>query len=342
MSTASDEVAGVPISSSEPLAAVSMAATEKSATGSTDASDEIATVPATPVGKGFHSAAFWRRFAHLGAARGPRFFVRFAPPVIGLIFFVLLPAARRAITRNLRRIFGERDAWQESLDVARTFQNFAACLTESLGALRSESKRAHVHVRGAARIDELLERKTGFVITTAHVGPWDGAAQALAKADGARVMIVMAREDDAGAEALHDQVRGNIHVEVLRIGHHPLDALPALLHLQQGGIVALQLDRVPTGSTSIETRLFDAPFFVPAGPFLLAGLARVPLVPVFSARTGFFSRRIEVGRAVSPPRRPTPAELERLAAAAVAQMEEHIRVYPTQWFHFGTEPHEGN
>ena len=107
-------------------------------------------------------------------------------------------------------------------------------------------------------------------------------------------------------------------------------------------LAMLQLDRVPTGSTSIETRLFDAPFFVPAGPFLLAGLARVPLVPVFSARTGFFSRRIEVGRAVSPPRRPTPAELERLAAAAVAQMEEHIRVYPTQWFHFGTEPHEGN
>lgn len=339
MSVASD---GMPTDSAAPRDE-SLAASRRPAELAVEATSEpIAVEPGVPVGKGFHSAAFWRRFAHLGAARGPRFFVRFAPPLIGLVFFVLLPAARRAIVRNLRRIFGERDAWRESLDVARTFQNFAACLTESLGALRPESKRAHVHVRGARRIDELLERKTGFVITTAHVGPWDGAAQALANADGARVMIVMAREDDAGAEALHDQVRGNIHVEVLRIGHHPLDALPALLHLQQGGIVALQLDRVPTGSTSIETRLFGAPFFVPAGPFLLAGLARVPLVPVFSARTGFFSRRIEVGHAVVPPRRPRPEQLERLAAAAVAQMEEHIRVYPTQWFHFGTEPDEGN
>lgn len=291
-------------------------------------------------GSRFHGSAFWRRFAHWGAARGPELFVRAAPAPIGLLFGALLPDARRLVLRNLRRVYGERDALVEARDVARTFGQFAACLAESLGASRPEAAAARVVVRGASRIDELLASGRGFVIVTAHVGPWDGAAQVLAHRPGARVLVVMAHEDDAEAESLHDEVRGRARVQVLRIGRGPLDALPVLQHLDGGGVVALQLDRVPRGSQAVETKLFGEPFYVPAGPFVLAGVGRAPLLPVFSARTGYFQRRIEIGEPIFPSRRPSGAELVELGQRAVSQMEAHIAAYPTQWFHFSTDAQE--
>jgi len=288
----------------------------------------------------FYESAFWRRFAHWGATQGPSAFVRWAPPWIGLVFALLLPQARVMVLRNLRRIYGPRDAWVEARDVVGTFAHFASCLAESLGAGRPEALAKRLRVRGAERIDRLLAEKQGFVIATAHVGPWDGAAQALANIEGTRVMVVMAYEDDADAERLHDQVRGLASISVLRIGRHPLDALPALEHLSQGGVVAVQLDRVPSGRPSLEARLFDQPFAVPRGPFLLAGLAQVPLLPVFSARTGYFARRVDIGEPIFPSRRPSPSELTRLAQAAVSQMEKQIAAFPNQWFHFTTDEEE--
>ncbi len=251
-----------------------------------------------------------------------------------MIFALLLPGARRLVLRNLRLVFGERDLFREAWDVVRTFAQFASCLAESLGAGRPEALSRRVRVRGTQRITDMLERGQGFVIVTAHVGPWDGAAQALAHDRGTRVMVVMAYEDDSGAEAVHDRVRGEADVRVLRIGRHPLDALPALEHLAQGGVVAVQLDRVPPGNAAVVTRLFGRPFAVPRGPFQLAGLAGVPVLPVFSARTGYFARRIDVGYPVFPSRRPKKDELSRLGQDLVSQMEGHIGAFPLQWFHF--------
>lgn len=289
----------------------------------------------------FHKSAFWRRFARWGATAGPRFFVRWSPPVIGAFFALVLPGARRVVLRNLRRIYGRRDEWREARDILGTFAQFACCLAESLGAGRPEAQSRKVRVRGSHHITKLLAEGRGFVIATAHIGPWDGAAQTLALEQGTSVMIVMAREDDEAAERLHDEVRDAAQVQVLRIGRHPLDALPALEHLGRGGVVAVQLDRVPPGRPSVETLLFQRPFAVPSGPFLLAGLARVPVLPVFSARTGYFDRRITIGEPIRPSRRPDARELSNLAQHGISQMEKHIAAHPTQWFHFITDAEEG-
>ena len=86
----------------------------------------------------FHKSAVWRDWARKGASLGPGFFVRWAPAVIGLVFALLLPHVRAMVRRNLRRIYGERDAARENWDILRTFSQFAACLTESLGATRGQ------------------------------------------------------------------------------------------------------------------------------------------------------------------------------------------------------------
>jgi KDO2-lipid IV(A) lauroyltransferase len=281
----------------------------------------------------------WRRWAYLGARFGPRAFVRWSPPLIGLAFAVALPQARAQVRRNLRRVYGARDELTELRDVAATFASFAACLAESLAGGRLEAKRASYRVRGAERFEALRASGQGLLLATAHVGPWDAAAQALRAFVDEPILLVMGGEADDAAADLQDVVRRGTGLEVCRVGRHPLDALPALDWLRAGKMVAVQMDRpVPTGALRVP--LFGRPFSLPRGPFALARLAGVPLLPVFASRRGFFDYRIDVGHPIAPPVGTGRSDFERAARAFGRQFEQHLRGHATQWFHF-TDAGEG-
>jgi lauroyl/myristoyl acyltransferase len=90
--------------------------------------------------------AFFRRLAHWGALSGPESLVRFSPKPIGAAFGVALPALRRRIVRNLRRVYGRRAAWREQLDAVDTLANYAACFAEAIASGRKNAK-PRVNVR---------------------------------------------------------------------------------------------------------------------------------------------------------------------------------------------------
>lgn len=285
-----------------------------------------------PGGWGPSSVGF-RRWAYLGARFGPRAFVRWSPPLIGLVFAAGLPRARAQVLRNLRRVYGPRDQLTEVRDVAATFSSFAACLAESLAGERLEAKQARYRVRGAERFEALRASGQGLLLATAHVGPWDAAAQALRAFVDEPILLVMGGEADAAAADLQDVVRRNTGLEVCRVGRHPLDALPVLEWLASGRMVAVQMDR-PVETGAFRVPLFGRPFSLPRGPFVLARLAGVPILPVFAGRRGFFDYRVDVGHPIAPPHGRGGSELERAARAFGAQFEQHLKAHATQWFHF--------
>lgn len=287
------------------------------------------------------SSARWRRWAYLGARYGPRFFVRLSPPLIGLGFGLALPGARARVLDNLRRIHGQRDPLVEAWDVARTFGNFAACLAESLGAGRREGRDARYRVRGVERFHALRAQGRGVILATAHVGPWDAAARALGQGPDERVMLVMGGELDARAQAFHDLVREREGLHVVRVGRHPLDALPLLSWLQAGNVAAVQMDRAPKGMESIDSELFGGAFTVPRGPFALSALLEVPVLPVFASREGHFDYRVDVGFPVVVAKGADADEERRAARFVTAQMETFLRAHATEWFHFDAEPGAG-
>jgi KDO2-lipid IV(A) lauroyltransferase len=268
---------------------------------------------------------------------GPSWFVRYTPPLIGTFFALALPEQRRRVRAALRRVCGPRPPHLEGRDVLRTFRDYAACVAEGLGADRLEARRAHVEVRGQAHLTDALAAGRGAVLVTAHVGPWDAAARLLSANLGANVVLVMAAEPDPNARALHDSIRRSAGVEVLSVGETPLDALPLLRHLRGGGVAAFQLDRSAPSTRTLATSLFGRPFAVPEGPFRIAALARVPVLPLFAARSGYFSYVVEVGAPETCPSPPGEGDLERAAQSSVEHMERFIAEYPTQWFDFGRE-----
>jgi lauroyl/myristoyl acyltransferase len=271
----------------------------------------------------------------MGARHGPSALVRYSPPMFGALFALALPDLRDRVLRNLRAVRGVRTPLGENREVMATFADYASCLAESLGAERRDGAAASIEVAGGEHLRRVMASGQGAVLVTAHVGPWDVAASLLARDLGADVAIVMEREPDAEAQALHDGVRRRQGVKVLPIGETELDALPILRHLKRGGLVAFQLDRVPPSARVLDAELFGRPFRVPEGPFRLASLARVPVVPLFAFRRGYYSYGVEVFAPLEPVAHADRDALDSMASHALRAMERFVRAHPTQWFDFG-------
>lgn len=277
-------------------------------------------------------SAFLRRMAHWGASSGPKGLLRWGPRPIGAAFGLALPDVRRRVVQNLRLVCGRRSALREQLDAVETLANYAACFAEAMAAQRKDAA-LRVQVHGEQHLRGALERG-GVVIVTAHVGPWELTAQLLGSDLAANVVLVMEPEPNASARELQDRWRGERGLRVLHIGAHPTDALPLISHLKQGGVSAMQMDRVPPSGRVLKVSVFGAELNVPEGPFRLAALSGASVVPVFARRLGFFDYELAVAPAISVVRRPSQAELLAAAQSAADAMQDAIRQAPTQWFHF--------
>ena len=281
---------------------------------------------------------FLRKLAMLGASKGPEWFLRYTPPVIGLAAMALVPSARRAVVRNLRMAHGERATALEAVDVARTFGSYAASLAEALAAGSKNQVDFQSHsVDGKENMYAALEMGKGVVVASLHSGGWDVLGSLFADRVKTPFTIVMEPERDAGARRFHDELRERAGVKVAHAGDDPLAALPLLRDLKDKGIVALLCDRTPPGMKTFDVTLFDRPGKIPQGPFRLAQLSGAPVVPLFCARSGFRSYHVVVRPPIVVPRRAPPEELDAAAQTVASAMTDFVRAYPTQWFHFASD-----
>ncbi|HEX3770721.1 MAG TPA: lysophospholipid acyltransferase family protein [Polyangiaceae bacterium] len=274
--------------------------------------------------------SFWRRAARWGA-RGPEWFVRVTPPVVGVVVCALAPAPRKAIADNLRRIRGSRGALRDAADVARTFATYAACLTEVLGG---QPPRSHAVIKGELHMEDAIAEGKGIVVVTAHTAGWEVVGPLLARDRHLDMTIVEAAEPDAAASAIQDEARRAMGIRVAHVGDDPLSALPLAKHLRGGGVVALQIDRTPPGLRTRAVTLFGQPAGVPEGPLRLASLTGAPIVPVFVARTGHRRYEIVASAPIRLDREPSEAALDAAAQEMASRLEAFVRAHPTQWFHF--------
>jgi phosphatidylinositol dimannoside acyltransferase len=276
----------------------------------------------------------WRRLASWGASRGPEWFVRYAPPVIGVAAWAIAGTERRTLTENLRRVRGRRSAVRDTVDAARTFARYASCLTEILGAGSGRGGLPRAVVWGELHVLDAMAEGRGVVFVTAHTAGWETVGPLLSRDHGRRVMIAMRAERDARARGIQDAAREAHGLVVAHVGDDPLAALPLISHLREGGIVALQIDRAPAGMRTRTVTMFGGPGRMPEGPLRLAAMTGAPVVPVFAARMGHRSYRVQAHAPIRLPRGAGAVELDVAAQRVAESLEAFVREHPTQWFHF--------
>src|ERR1700679_2064263 len=150
--------------------------------------------------------ALWRRLARWGSSR-PEWFVRVAPPVVGVAAWALAGERRRFVQDNLRRVQGRRGALRDTVDVARTFVSYASCLAEVLGSGSPRGRLPEAVVRGELHLIDALADGRGIVFATAHTAGWEAVGPLLARDHGLRVMVAARPERDPSARLIQDRAR---------------------------------------------------------------------------------------------------------------------------------------
>jgi KDO2-lipid IV(A) lauroyltransferase len=280
--------------------------------------------------------SFWRAFARWGA-RGPEWFVRSSPPLLGLVAFAVAAKPRQQVLRNLRRVRGNRGAFRDTLDTARTFATYASCLAEILGAGSPRGRLPQAVVWGEPHLQDAMAQGRGVLLVTAHTAGWETVGPLLARDHSLSVMIVEHAERDASARAIQDGARRAHGLLVAHAGEDPLSALALAKHLRHGGVVALQMDRTPRRLRGRAVTMFGSPARIPEGPLRLAMLTGAPLVPVFAARRGYRLYEIAVCPPIRIERDAGSAELDAAAQELAGAMQRFLGNHPTQWFHFSDD-----
>jgi lauroyl/myristoyl acyltransferase len=278
-----------------------------------------------------HDSGHLRRAARWGSVEMPDWFVRTVPTVVGCAFAVGMPRMRQRVRDNLRWA-GGAGSMGETLTV---FSRYAHSLAEAFAAGSGRNDRMEGRVVGDENFKRARAIGRGVVIATAHTSGWYAAGPILGSVYTDEVLVVMEHERDAAAQELQDQAKQNLGLKVVHVGSDPLAAMPLLAHLRKGGVVALQMDRVPKGQRGIEVSLAGRPFQVPEGPIALAALAGAPILAIFGRRLGTLSYELEVGEAIVLPRRPSREQMATAKQAFAHQIEGFVRKHPTDWFHFG-------
>jgi KDO2-lipid IV(A) lauroyltransferase len=183
-------------------------------------------------------------------------------------------------------------------------------------------------------VQQALSDKRGLVIVTAHTAGWQIVGPLFARRRGLRIMIAVAPERDAAASAIQDATQFDRGALVVHVGDDVLSGLPLIRHLRSCGAVALQIDRTPPGTRSRNVRMFGALSRVPEGPLMLGALTGAPILPVFSARTGYRRYDIVAYPPIRLAQKALDGELQRAAQAMADSCEDFARSFPTQWFHF--------
>jgi KDO2-lipid IV(A) lauroyltransferase len=285
--------------------------------------------------------AFWRRFAELGCVYGPEWWKRGSPPVIAAIVYAVARQNREAVRRNQRQVRGPRGPWRERWDAYRVFGEFARTLTETLEQWGPRPKPLDVTVvppaqpgRAVVGGKEIalaaLAEKRGLVIPTAHYGSWEVAARGLADF-GRPVNLVMAQEPNPTVRHFVHRLRTRHGVNVIYSDRSVFAALPILQALRRNEVVGMQLDPWGPlrGTQTIDFCGRAARFQL--GPFVVARLARAPVMPVFCVRTGMRQYELRVVGRFDPT---TPAEAQAAFVSTVRAYEALVRERPSQWLVF--------
>jgi len=274
-----------------------------------------------------------RRLARWGSSQ-QEWFVRVAPPVVGVVACALATERRRFVRDNLRRVQGRRGALRDTVDVARTFANYASCLAEVLGSGSAHARLPEALVRGELYLLDAIADGRGLLFATAHTGGWETVGPLLSRDHGLRVMIAEWPERDPHARVIQDGARKAQGLLVAHVGDDPLSALPLARHLREGGAVALQIDRSPPRQRARDVALFGSRARIPEGPLRLAALTGAPLLPVFAARTGHRRYVVHLEPPIRVPRAASESEMDAAAQSLASSLERFVRAQPTQWFHF--------
>jgi lauroyl/myristoyl acyltransferase len=278
---------------------------------------------------------FWRQYLDWAVRNLPFYMLPFLIWFWTTFFYFFAAPARRAILTNLAIILPGSARWRNYLRTWRTLYNFAWTITEG-SSFKLHKTDFRYEVEGGESLGE-LGSAPGAIVLTAHMGNYDLGAAIFAEKFKREIRMVRAPEPDERTAQHLDKSLEQTGAGAVRVDYNTGGgslAFDLLNALRAKEIVSIQGDRVMGDSTRERAELFGHAVELPAGPFILAQVAQVPIYPLFIVRLGYRAYKIVVYPPIACAR--SRQDRQQDVAAALRQwsavLEEVIRQHWDQWY----------
>jgi len=244
------------------------------------------------------------------------------------------PLIRHRVSHYLKRRFPDAGPLARLGHVYRHCLAFGQVLISraAIGALGKE--RFDVTFHNKQKLLDVLQRDSGVILMTAHVGSWQLGLSALDFIDKP-IALLLQQEMGKALGHMHDDSLSRF--EYIDPAGPFGGTLEILQRLRAGGLVSVMGDRVYGSERSTVT----APFLgetseFPLSPYSLASAGQAPIVVLLSRKTGMYAFELDVVDVMD-----IPAGLGRDASAYepyarrfAGLLEDYTRQTPYQFFNF--------
>ena len=193
-------------------------------------------------------------------------------------------------------------------------------------------KKFRFELDGNERFMELVNGERGFVQLSSHAGNYEmvgyGLTSTAKKINGlfyggeSKVMMDFRRK----ILALHN-------VNLIEVDESMSHIFNMNAAIDRGEIVSMTGDRLFGSSKALKCMFLGKEASFPMGPFALAVQKEVPMLAVFSMR--YHGRYRVYVRDIKPDESlPLRARMADMARQFSAELENVVRMYPTQWFNY--------
>ena len=250
------------------------------------------------------------------------------------LYFVLFARAGVCASRQyLGRVFGRPATWRE------VFQHhfvFASVLLDRVFMLAGRSQNLNVDVENRELVYRLADREQGCLLLGAHFGSFDVTRDIGHRRRRVVVNMLMYEENAQKLNTVIASFGGHSRMKVIPIG--TVDALiRAKDCLDRGEWVGILGDRAVANDRLIRVPFLGGEAAFPAGPFLVAGALKVPVVLFTCLYLGgnCYKEHFELFTdEVVLDRRTREADLEKWVRRYAERLEYYCRLAPYNWFNF--------
>ena len=265
-----------------------------------------------------------RRFAHLVGTVLAGWYVAFAP------------SARDGLESYRARVLSDLSPYAASFAI---FRSFAHALLDRL-TFTEKGPAAFTYVReGQEHLIGAFSEPKGAILLGAHVGNIEVSAGSGENAPRMKKLHVLRFEapGDHGRAVIASMPEA-WRPKVIPVNMtEGFSALTVVRALREGAVVAMLGDRLIDDRT-VTVDFLGAPCRFPAGPWLVAALARVPVIVVGAFQEGAASNYRVLA---SPPitcvfdrKRPRDEQIREWAQVYADHVAAFVRRYPTQFYNF--------
>lgn len=252
------------------------------------------------------------------------FLLRFV--ILYYIFFTPKPTKYSYLYFRKIHKFG----WFKSIRmVFSNYYWFGQTLIDKIAVMGGLSEKFSYNHDGIHYLNELVSRKTGAILISAHIGNYEMAGHLLDRFN-VPVNIVMYDAEHQRIKDFLAEIYGDRPVNIIGIKENDFSHIFEIKNaLDRKEFICLHGDRFVEGNQTLEADFMGYKAHFPHGPFLLMQKFKVPYSIVFAVKESADHYHFYA----SEPKEPLGA-IDDLLKSYIQEVEDKMKKYPAQWFNF--------